>query len=341
MPADQLGLLNDPTLQTHWTKTACGSDIFSYLRLPSEETPISSKHPLLVLLHGYPQTSFIWRHLLKLLPPHFPLFIPDLPGYGRSTPSQTTHDKLTIGLAILEALSTLLPSQPNPTPIILVGHDRGARIAHRLALHHAHHPTPFHLAGLTVLDTIPEPAQWSSFAASPAAASNSFHWPFLANAPLATDMINAYGPSRWCATLLARWCGGGDLGADAPHIRSLVADEAVAAYCGAFERPGVVRATCEDYAASAYGDDGEMWRGDEREGRKVEGLGERGVLVVFSEGYLGAKGARDVGGIWSGYVDEGTRLVAKGIGGGVGHFLVEEAPGEVLEVLVEWLEGGK
>ncbi|KAF4303305.1 putative alpha beta hydrolase [Botryosphaeria dothidea] len=137
MPADQLGLLNDPTLQTNWTKTACGSDIFGYLRLPSEETPISSKHPLLVLLHGYPQTNFIWRHLLKLLPPHYPLFIPDLPGYGRSTPSQTTHDKLAIGLAILEALSTLLPSQPNPTPIILVGHDRGARIAHRLALHHA------------------------------------------------------------------------------------------------------------------------------------------------------------------------------------------------------------
>ncbi|GME45837.1 Alpha beta hydrolase fold protein [Neofusicoccum parvum] len=348
MPADQIGLLSDPALQTNWTKTTCGSEIFSYLRPPTPDAPISEKTPLLILLHGYPQTSFIFRHLLKLLPAYHPLFIPDLPGYGRSTPSRTAHDKLTIGLAILEALSTLLPTPHHPTPIILLGHDRGARIAHRLSLHLAHPsshaptttplPTPYHLHGLALLDTIPEPAQWASFAAGgPAAAASSFHWPFLANAPLAADMIVAYGGPRWCRALLARWSGGDS--SDLPP--GLAADGAVEAYAAAFAREEVVRATCADYAASV-GADAEMQRGDEREGRRVGGLeGGRGVLVVFSEGYLGRGGGRDVGAVWRGYVEEGTRLVARGIGGGVGHFLVEEAPEEVVGVLVEWLEGGR
>lgn len=354
MSVDQIGLLSDPTLQQNWTKTTCGSEIFSYLRadtLPSEE------HPLLILLHGYPQTSYIWRHLVPLLPPSYPLFIPDLPGYGRSSPSLTTHDKLTIGIAILEALRTILDSRPStrstsPIPIIFIGHDRGARIAHRLSLTFSHpntyNPSPnplpsFALHGLTLLDIAPELAQWATFA-SPAASASSFHWPFLANADLATAMIEAYGPRRWCAMLLSRWSGSVDdhdfETGSSPRIARFKDGGAVEAYCSAFERPGVVRATCEDYAASVYVEK-EIHESDEREGRKVvlSGSRRRGVLVVYSRDYMGQKGKRDVLGIWKRYVDEGTKLVGRGIGDGTGHYLPEEAPEEVAETLVEWLEG--
>ncbi|KKY18593.1 putative alpha beta hydrolase [Diplodia seriata] len=250
MSAPQIGLLSDAALQTNRTKTTCGSEIFSYLRPPHADTPPSEERPLLVLLHGYPQTSYIWRHLLRLLPPSYPLFIPDLPGYGRSTPSLTTHDKLTIGLAILEALHTILPNNPYPSPIILIGHDRGARIAHRLALTFSHPPPssittkplpPFTLAALAVLDTVPEPEQWSAFASPPAAAS-SFHWPFLANAELATAMIEAFGARRWCGMLLERWSGDSNIEGDDAD-----ADAAAEAYCAAFEAPGVFSASTQLY----------------------------------------------------------------------------------------------
>lgn len=300
---------------------------------------MSEVQPVLVLLHGYPQTRLMWRHLIKLLPDDIALFMPDLPGYGKSTPSTTGHDKRTIGMAILEALqkSPLCARRSSKhQPIMLIGHDRGARICHRLAVDFAHHPatmapdswghallTTYRLVGTALLDILPTVEQWRSFSKSTTAAG-SYHWSFLANMPLAFDMIKAYGPEKYCKDLIARWHG------QEPH--GLYADDAVELYAAAFRNDDVVRASCEDYVAGADVDVEEQ-EADQEAGRKLDG----NVLVIYSKKFLGKGGAVDVEGIWRNWMKDGASLTVEPIAGGAGHFIAEEAPAEVADVLMRVL----
>jgi pimeloyl-ACP methyl ester carboxylesterase len=100
-----------------------------------------NRRPILVLIHGYPQSSYMWRHLVSHLPDDMPIWVADLPGYGASPPLEE-HDKLSVGTALLNAMkqayystSMRISSSGNPKlSVVLVGHDRGARVAHRLAV---------------------------------------------------------------------------------------------------------------------------------------------------------------------------------------------------------------
>lgn len=336
--AEHTGQLSAEGLTQHSIKTSCGSVIQCHLRRSVPLASQASPRPLLVLLHGYPQTSFMWRHLIKLLPSDIALFIPDLPGYGRSTPSTTGHDKRTVGLAVLEALDTLLGQVSGlefPYPIVLGGHDRGARICHRLAVDFPNLMLAldprlanlvslrFSLEGTLLLDILPTLEQWRSFSKSTTAAG-SYHWSFLANMPLAFDMIKAYGPAKYCKDLITRWQGENPTG--------LHSDGAVLVYAAAFENDDVVRATCQDYVAGA-GVDVEEQEKDQQAGRKMEG----DVLVVYSERFLGKGGKVDVEGIWSDWVKEGTHLTVEPIKGHAGHFIAEEVPAEVAEIMMRVL----
>ncbi|EON69888.1 hypothetical protein W97_09152 [Coniosporium apollinis CBS 100218] len=332
------GQLSAEGLTQHSVVTSCGSFIHCHFRPPVPLASQASPRPVLVLLHGYPQTSFMWRHLIEILPSDIPLFMPDLPGYGRSTPSRTGHDKRTVGLAVLEALDTLLGQGSGPRlphPIVLGGHDRGARVCHRLAVDFSNLKLSldprlanlvsqkFSLEGTLLFDILPTVEQWHSFA-KPTTAAGSYHWSFLANMPLAFDMIKAYGPAKYCKDLIARWQGESPAG--------LHSDDAVAVYTAAFENDDVVRATCEDYVAGA-GVDVEEQEKDQEAGRKMDG----NVLVVYSERFLGKGGKVDVEGIWSDWVKEGTHLAVEPIKGHAGHFIAEEAPAEVAEIMMRVL----
>lgn len=144
-----------------------------------------------------------------------PLFVPDvsshsiatrlclthvskLPGYGKSTPSRVAQDKRSTGKVILDALKWTLGTEVHggqQQKIVLVGHDRGARICHRLAVDCQDYSTDIDIIGTVLMDIVPTVVQWESFADSRAAAG-SFHWPFLANVDLATSMISAMGVGR-------------------------------------------------------------------------------------------------------------------------------------------------
>lgn len=87
--------------------------------------------PGLVLLHGYPQTGHMWRKVMPALAAHFSVVAPDLRGYGDSDRPTTGYDKRTMAADIVEVIGALALG-----PVVLVGHDRGARVAHRLALDH-------------------------------------------------------------------------------------------------------------------------------------------------------------------------------------------------------------
>jgi haloacetate dehalogenase len=105
----------------------------------------SGKGPPVVLLHGFPETWFCWRHQIPALSSRYRLIVPDLRGYGRSAKPAAGYDKRTMANDILG----LMQHCGCPTAVI-VGHDRGARVATRLAKDH-----PEAVERLVVMDNIP------------------------------------------------------------------------------------------------------------------------------------------------------------------------------------------
>ncbi|KAH6717335.1 putative Fluoroacetate dehalogenase [Leptodontidium sp. MPI-SDFR-AT-0119] len=296
-----------------------GSDKIFYCCRSLEQS--SDSNPILVLIHGYPQSNFMWRHIIPLLPPQIPLFIPDIPGYGRSSPLSTPHSKLNTGLSILTALHALL-SPTSTHGIILAGHNRGAHISQRLTVSNPH--PSFKILGTILLDITPSLTRWSSFG-SPSTAVGGFHWPFLVNVSLATSMINALGGDVWARFCLERWSGN-----STSALSKFKENNAWEVYMSDFKHESVVQASCDDYRAGAE-EDVVMQEEDQRQGRKMNCP----VLKVYSELFLGEK--YDMRAVWEEFMGK-AELELVGIGGGVGHFVAEEAPEETAEAMVRFYE---
>ncbi|KAK5659481.1 hypothetical protein OQA88_682 [Cercophora sp. LCS_1] len=305
-----------PALQRNVTPTPSGSTVISY-------TSDLGTGPILTLIHGYPQSAFIWRHIVPLLSSKISLFIPELPGYGVSTPLPQ-NDKTTVGTALLSALTTVFSTSPeSPRPLILAGHDRGARICHRLVVSHHLVPSSLELVGTVLLDIIPTKAQWDAFQ-NPAVARGYFHWPFLANVDIAVKMLKAYGGDQWARDAHERL-----MGSSAEARANVARDDAVEVYAGLFNKEETLRGSCEDYYWGCA-PEAEEQDGDQKAGRKI------GVpaFVMFAEEKLGR--TVDVPRVWKDWVD-GGKLEVVGLGEGVGHYLPEEAPGRVAEEMVRFL----
>ncbi|KAF2491323.1 alpha/beta-hydrolase [Lophium mytilinum] len=287
---------------------------------------ISATNPAFVLLHGYPQSAYMWRHIVPLLPKSAPLFIPDLPGYGNSEPP-TAHDKLSVGLATLSALHSLLEKETDSsnkdedTPIILIGHDRGARITYRLGVSGTPH---FRILGVTIIDIVPASIQWAGGGADPRKSAGFFHWSLLANVELATDMITAYGGDKFCIDMIGRWVGNAPKG-----LARIKEGDSYKVYGDFFLRESVIRATCEDYKAGA-GEDVDMEKEDQRVGKKLE----MPVLLIYGAEFIGKR--FDVRKSWEGWVGEGVTVTDHELGDGIGHFTAEEAPEETAEAILNW-----
>lgn len=239
-----------------------------------------------------------------------------LPGYGKSTPSRIAQDKQSTGKVILDALKWILKGvveDEHQRKIIIAGHDRGARICHRLAVDAQDYTKDFDIIGTILLDIVPTVAQWESFADSTAAAG-SFHWSFLANVELATSMISALGGPAWCSACCERWVGKSQTGQ-----KSFRANNAVEIYSDYFANQEVVKASCEDYRAAAE-EDVRLQRRDQAQGKKID----IPTLVLYSESYLGSR--YNVAEVWKEWVGPRGTLRTEGLGGDVGHLLAEEAP---------------
>src|SRR5262245_2247578 len=152
-----------PRFASHWIDTSAGR-IFA--RSGGEGPP-------LLLLHGYPQTNVMWHRVAEALAARFRLIIPDLPGYGWSDAptADATHapyTKRTMAAAMIEVMEALGHAR-----FRLAGHDRGGRVAYRLALDH-----PGRLEKLAVLDIVPTWVMWHRMDAR--LANRAWHWMFLA-----------------------------------------------------------------------------------------------------------------------------------------------------------------
>jgi len=266
--------------------------------------------PCVMLFHGYPQTSLMWHRIAPVLARQFRVIAVDLPGYGHSGappggPERYSKRRMAADMAaVLDGLGE--------DAALLVGHDRGGRVAYRMALDH-----PGRVRALAVLDIVPTGAVWDGFDAG--TALRFWHWPFLAQpAPLPETVIGR-DPVWFLETLMARWTRTGDLSAFDPG--------ALAAYRAAFCDPARIRATCEDYRAGATLD-----RDHDAITRHAEQRIHQPLLCLWGASFAAA-GARLPLDVWREWADH-----AKGDGIDSGHFLCEENPDDTLLHLVPFLE---
>jgi len=197
-----------------------------------------SKPPLL-LLHGYPQTHAMWHRVARRLAPDFSLVIPDLRGYGDSTkPEPATppaadhgqHSKRAMAADMAALMSGLGHSR-----FFVAGHDRGGRVAHRLALDHGER-----VERLALIDIVPTLDMYERV--DMRSAIGYYHWFFLIQpAPLPERMIGGD------AAFFLRWTLGGWGSSGLGHIEP----EALAEYERCFCRADAIHASCEDYRAGA------------------------------------------------------------------------------------------
>jgi pimeloyl-ACP methyl ester carboxylesterase len=215
----------------------------------------------------------------------------------------------------------------NPRKIILLGHDRGARITQRIGFSISEF-RQFSILGIFLADIVPIVVQFSSLA-DPIKAASTFHWAFLAaQQGLPEGMIMAFGGERWVEYCLGKWGGSAHGPADTAKKEKI--EEGVWVHSQHFKKQSVVEASCADYRAAAHSD-------AEKEKREWED-GERIQVptgVVFSEKYLGSR--YDVPGVWKEWV-AGDKLKTYGLGNGVGHFCFEEAPEMAYGKFNEWVK---
>jgi haloacetate dehalogenase len=271
---------------------------------------IGGAGPPLLLLHGHPQTRAIWHRVAPALAQRRTLVAADLRGYGDSSkppsaPYHVPHAKRTLAADALALMRRLGHERFD-----VLAHDRGARVAHRLALDH-----PEAVRRLALLDIAPTLAMYEQ--TTEAFARAYWHWFFLIQpAPLPERLIEA-DPVAYVRELMGRRHGG--LGVFDPR--------ALGEYERCIALPGTAHAICEDYRASA-GIDLEHDRADRAAGRRL------GMPVLALWGAHGAVGrCFDPLAEWRRVADrvEGEALPC-------GHYLAEEAPDALLARVVPFLE---
>ena len=264
--------------------------------------------PVLLLLHGYPQTHAIWHKLAPLLEEAFSLVIPDLRGYGDSGKPPSLEDASNQSKRAMAQDMAELMTALGHERFHVAGHDRGARVVHRLCLDHE-----ARVASACVMDIAPT---MTTFALTDQAMATAyFHWFFLIQQqPLPERMIGA-DPASWLKGCLSRWSMGND---------QAFSPEAVAEYLRCFSDPEAIRASCDDYRAAA-GIDLVHDRADAPRQTNCP------LLVLWgAKGFVGRN--YDVLALWR----EKARLV-EGAAIQCGHFLPEEAPAEVASRLREFI----
>lgn len=260
---------------------------------------IGGKGSPLLLLHGYPQTSHIWRLVAPELLKNNQLTAVDLPGYGESQgpiPDAEGNAYSKRNMAkILVALMTKLGFDQ----FAILGHDRGARVGFRMCLDY-----PDKITRFAALDIVPTLSVWDNI--DLANGMSTFHWFFLAQPrPMPENLVIAQS-DHYIAHLLDRWAGENKLDKDA-----------IEHYLQAFRKPETVISSCADYYSGAT-KDVEHDRIDQKNGTKITCP----VLIIYGEGFI--KGmAKSPESEW---VPWTTNLTSKQIN--CGHFVAEEAPEE-------------
>ncbi len=289
-----------PGFATHWVETSAGR-IFARS---------GGSGPPLLLLHGYPQTHVEWHAVAARLAERFTVVLMDLRGYGWSSVPRSENGALFSkrlmaddAVAVMEALGHVRFN--------LVGHDRGGRVAYRLAF-----DQPERLERLVTLDIIPTAAMFDGLNGKNAL--NKYHWLFLAQAaPFPERMIGA-SALYFLEHTLASWSATKTLAAFDPR--------ALAHYRAAFDEPSRIHATCEDYRAGATLD-----RDHDEADRAAGNTIAVPMLALWGSAGIPSSGIAplDIWRQWARDVD-GHAIES-------GHFVPEENPDALVKALIAFL----
>jgi haloacetate dehalogenase len=262
--------------------------------------------PPLLLLHGNPQTHAMWHKLAPVLARRFTVICPDIRGYGFSTKPAVSPDSAAMSKREMAADLAALMTSLGFERFGVVSHDRGARVAHRLALDHA-----ARVERLCTMDIVPTLAHFER--TDMAFAMGYYHWFFLAQKhPLPERMIKR-DVEDWFRLQTSR----------EPKDDGFFHPEARADYIAALKLDGTVESICEDYRA-ATAIDLEHDRTSRRVGERIRCP----MLVLWgSKGKIG-QWYQPLQ-LWRDFADGPIT------GGPVnsGHYLAEEAPEEVMAAL--------
>jgi haloacetate dehalogenase len=263
----------------------------------------------LLLLHGFPQTYVCWRQVAPQLAAAHRVVAPDLRGYGASQappggPRGEGYSKREMAGELVELMAVLGHER-----FAVVGHDRGARVAYRLALDHPERETR-----VAVLNVVPTVEQFDRMGAGPSL--GFWPWFLLAQpAPFAERMIGA-DPAALLEHVFATW----------PSDPDAIGPQSREAYLRALT-PSTIASMCADYRASFHLDRGHDVD-DRAAGRRIGAP----LLVVTGADETALADAPDV---WRAWAEDLTAAQVPG-----GHFVPEEAPRELAELLAAFLDQG-
>ncbi len=264
--------------------------------------------PPLLLLHGYPQTHVIWHKIAPQLAENFTVIATDLRGYGDSSKPDggANHEQYSKRVMANDQVEVM--AQLGFDRFYVAGHDRGGRVAHRMALDH-----PEAVRKIAVLDIAP--THWMYTTTDMEFARAYHHWFFLIQPFDFPERMIGADAAYWLRTKLTQW------GRDPQAITP----EAYQEYLRCFSDPAAIHASCEDYRASAGID---LVHDEEDLNRKIASP----LLVLWGQkGFVGSK--YQLISIWGHYAED-----VSGQGFACGHYLPEEAPDSTLQALTHFFQ---
>lgn len=262
----------------------------------------------LILLHGYPQNHMCWAHVAPELAQHFDVIIPDLRGYGDSDApaddaNHTVYSKRVMARDIVGVMETFGIARAH-----VLGHDRGGRVAYRMALDH-----PEQVDRLGIIEIVPTGDFWAAWGAE--LAMKAYHWTFLAQpAPLPERMIAA-DPEGYIDWTLKNWTLADSL--------DVFSEDALQGYRAQVRDPARVHAMCADYRAGATFDKA-LDEADKATRRKISAP----LMFLYAEDGFPAK-TGDPARLWQTWAKAVETATCKS-----GHFAMEENPKAVLETFL-------
>ncbi|UUV31274.1 alpha/beta hydrolase [Amycolatopsis roodepoortensis] len=282
---------------------------FDYQRVPVADgvavnVAVAGTGSPIVLLHGFPETHFMWRHVAADLAADHTVLCPDLRGYGESDkPADTgeTYSKRSMAADIVAVAKAFGHDR-----FALAGHDRGALVALRAGLDH-----PDKVSHLAILDVLPTLDMWDVLHGTSAAVG--FHLYLMAQPPGLPEQLIGAAPDAFFGHFLDAWTQHGDA----------IPADVRAAYLEASRN--AVPSIVADYRASA-GIDVEHDQADRAAGNRLTM-----PLTVLQQDWGAALGY-DAVALWQAWAAALDHRTVK-----AGHFMAEESPAEVVKALRDLL----
>lgn len=272
--------------------------------------------PPVLLLHGFPQTHAMWEPVARELARTHTVVATDLRGYGASGRPESGPDHAAYSFRAMAADQVAVMARLGFDRFAVAGHDRGARVTHRMLLDH-----PDRVERAALLDILPTRHVYANV--DRALATAYYHWFLFIQPHDLPERLIAGDPVGYLHTLLGAWGSGLDA-----HPA-----EALAGYERAFADPAARHAMMEDYRAGAS-IDLEHDAADEAAGNRI---GAR-TLVLWGEGGVVGANAESPLAVWRRLAVDPSLVTGRAIGR-AGHFLVDEQPADTGAELVRFLHG--